>query len=165
MGCFGSTLAYEPNGSVCLSCPSKAECGALVEARHPTVLKLLERFGDGKGGTMDKAWRRRIKLAHTAVQAPTMSNKFAHQTFQRMVNAGFNPYTDPLDHLATASRSMHVILACLGQRACTPEELTRCVVAGCKLTKRSATNQVGANIQILVVCDRAQRDGTNVEIK
>ena len=73
-GCFGSFLAFSETSRTCTACSGRDECSQIVLARRPITLKLLSRFSDGKGDTMDAAWltpqekldRRQKRLALTA---------------------------------------------------------------------------------------------------
>lgn len=51
-GCFGSYIAYREKSEHCQQCTAKVECAAIVDKLHPTCMRLLKCFHDGRGLTM-----------------------------------------------------------------------------------------------------------------
>jgi hypothetical protein len=188
LGCFGSSLAFDPASVACQSCSGQAACEDKVRARHPQMQKLLSRFTDAKGEMMSVHWmspaeKRRLKeqrkaqaLAEAELRTygdPTIATGLkakldtrVHALVNRMSFQGINPHSADLPRLAKASGPMAAVLDHLSTKPrSTMQELTAAVAQRTSVSDGTAQRDAYAAVSILVACDRAKRVDAIVELK
>jgi hypothetical protein len=142
LGCFGSTLAFSAKSQTCLACPKQAECGAIVQKREPSFLKLLDLFLDQRGEPMSKKWR-------PAVKKPPAPKK---------------PKTPPKPRVNKKAQARQTILNMLQSRPHTIKELVAGVIAECGYSASTAQRETYAQVLSLTSENRAKRDGPTLEL-
>lgn len=153
LGCFGSSLAYSDKSSACKACPARNDCAAKVTARFPILMKLLERFYDGTGHTMAKAWR-------NALPKPPAPKRGVGRP-----PAPTPDPTTPIDALAAANPSMGAVVSMLKKRPHTVAELSMGLVQSCSYSASYARRIAFDHVSTLTACERVERTGPIVELK
>lgn len=187
LGCYGSSLAFAPETSVCQACDRQSECSALVEARRPDVLRLLSKFTDSSGEIMAFHWltpdekkkvrkgRKAKALAEVEAQVygdrsivmglKASLDKRVHPLLDRMTKARINIKRDRLEAIGGFSEAMGIIVSALRVQPRTMKELTDILATECNLTQSTAQRDAYALVSILCVSDRANRSDATVELK
>jgi hypothetical protein len=187
LGCFGSSLAFAPQTSVCTGCPARVDCETMVEARRPQMLRLLSHYSDPKGERMAVHWlkpdeKRRLKasrkaaalaeaeteiygdrLAVTAMKA-TLDHR-AHGLLDQMTLARINPRVCSFEIIGGVSGAMRAVIALLSNRPRTMSELSATLAQRSGYSAQTAQREAYALASILTSCDRAQRVGPHLELK
>lgn len=186
LGCFGSTLAFAPQTSVCQGCSARVECEAKVEARRPTWLRLLSRFTDASGEKVAVAWltpaeRKKLKQNRKAAalaeaeretygdQQSAMALKAkldlrSHGLLDQLTMDRINPKVASLEVIGGFSDAMGALLSALRQRPHTMRELTATLAQRCSYSASNAQREAYALVSILTACDRAKRVDAQVEL-
>lgn len=186
LGCFGSSLAYAPQTTVCQACDGRAECEALVEGRRPQVLRLLSRFTDAKGEPMAVHWltpaeKKQLKANRKAAALAEAEratygsedavtelkaglDKRAHSIFDQLTAARINCQTRSLEFIGGFSKAMATVILLLRSRPRTMQELTAELGSRCGYSASNAQREAYSLVSILTVCDRAKRSGPFVEL-
>jgi hypothetical protein len=187
LGCFGSSLAFAPQTSICQGCSARAECEAIVEARRPQFLKLLSRFTDASGEKVAVAWlkpaeRKKLKanrkaaaLAEaeretygdttTALAIKANLDSRVHPLLDRLTMQRINPKVSSLEVIGGFSSAMaEVVCALRNAPRVSMRDLTATLAQRCSYSATNAQREAYALVSILTVCDRAQRVGPFVEL-
>jgi hypothetical protein len=185
-GCFGSSLAFIEDGENCTSCPHRVECGALVQARMPQWLRVLDAIRDMSGESMKSEWMKPEDIAAEKKRAKDMKaqaaasraygsvadldrvkslhKKNTHSLIDQLALAGVNVERDSVDVLSKADKKMATIVALLRTRPHSMKELAAEVAAKHHLTDASAQRMTYARISILFISKRVKRAAGNVEL-
>jgi hypothetical protein len=179
-GCFGSSLAYEPKSAVCSACPSRVECAAKVEARYPNWIRLLARFSDSAGKTMDEAWltpadkkarkeqRKLLALREAELQTfgdPAVGqnlrdtmDKRAHTHLDDCVDLRINPLTADMTELCKVSTAMKSAVTALLAAPTHRDTIAQSIASDCGLSARTAKRDTDALLAFLKRCGRIALD-------
>lgn len=182
LGCFGSSLAFDPQTAVCQGCSARTDCEAKVRARYPQLQLLLSRFTDAKGEMMSVHWMTpedkkalkdsRKEEALAEAEGRTFGDRQvarslragiddrARSLFDAMCMDAINPMTVALDTLAKVSSAMGSVLGVLQSKPrSTITELTVAIAQSEGLSAATAKRDAQALTSILIAADRAQRVG------
>ena len=186
LGCFGSSLAFAPQSTICGSCSSSVDCQALVEARRPLMMRLLEKFLDATGKPMSLPWmttaerRDRRKQERAADKAEAEETVFgdaaqvmelklsldarAHPTINRFVKLRTNPKVASLETLAATTRPLAAVVNALRDQPRSMRELSAIVAQRCGFSAQNAQREAYSTVSILRACDRVTQRGQLLEI-
>lgn len=186
LGCFGSSLAFAPDSTVCQGCAGRNECEAMVEARRPQLLRLLSKFTDATGEKVAVAWlkpaeRKKLRAARKAAALAEAEretygdqqsawalksnlDKRAHALFDRLTMERINAKHASLEVVGGFSSAMGTMIAALRNEPQSMRDLTDTLSQRCAYSATNAQREAYALVSILTVCDRAKRVGPLVEL-
>lgn len=144
-------------------------------------MRLLDRFQDGAGNPMSKAWRTRErkprKPRKAKVQAAAFAdadvvialkaslNSRAHPTINKFVRAHVNPMRADLKTIGLVTKPLGIVLNALSERPHTMRELTDIVGSQCGYSASNAQREAYSTVSILTASGRATHRGNLLELK